>query len=803
MTSAMAPEVLANPLQVVVDLVAVHEADLDQAAIEATCAALAGGRAKQRRLAQALLDNPDVLLHGRSPAPRAIGDLLLALRRIGAQRVSPPICAGCGRTLRNLQRRGEHWYCAPCVKPPHRACASCGQTKAVITVDRGGQPRCKQCPDDADRDPLVVLADVVAQLDASLPAEAVAAAALRVFTRPARLRQLAWAVEDNPKLLSSQGADAPLMGVLGLIDELIEAGAQAIIRPVCPGCDRVIRLHRQINGRWHCRKCVAKSRARPCARCGDVREAAARDEHGRPLCPTCYVSEPANLETCTGCGRRRRVGIRTPEGPLCESCRPWKTVTCTICGRQGPGLISKTTGQPWCRACKQRWITCTGCGETARLRGGTLAEPLCSTCVRPDADFWRSCPTCGQPGRIQAGRCAQCTCNRRLRGLLVDEDGQIPEHLQAFYQTVTATSRPSTVESWLNRSTTPAILSELRTRGELTHETLDALPPGKPVEHLRSVFVAAGALPRRDEQMSRLERWMTQVIAERPDPAHQQLLHSYGLWHLLRRLRRRVEGTETTHNQLATARQHLRGAMAFLDWPAAHDLALATCGQPDLDRWLTDDNATHRDEAGHFVRWAKKQKLTQLTYPAVRWGGPTRVLDTETRWEQARWLLHDPSVKPEDRVASLLILLYAQWPSTISRLTVEHVEHHDHEVRLRLGREPVILPEPLAGLTLRLVASRRGHAAIGDKGASPWLFPGGQPGRPISSYQLGQRVRQLGLQPGQARSTALFQLATDLPAAVLAKMLGIHLGVAVAWQRASSGDWATYAAEVSRRPERT
>jgi hypothetical protein len=30
-------------------------------------------------------------------------------------------------------------------------------------------------------------------------------------------------------------------------------------------------------------------------------------------------------------------------------------------------------------------------------------------------------------------------------------------------------------------------------------------------------------------------------------------------------------------------------------------------------------------------------------------------------------------------------------------------------------------------------------------------------------------------------------------------MLGIHISVAVAWQRASVGDWATYAAEISRR----
>jgi hypothetical protein len=30
-------------------------------------------------------------------------------------------------------------------------------------------------------------------------------------------------------------------------------------------------------------------------------------------------------------------------------------------------------------------------------------------------------------------------------------------------------------------------------------------------------------------------------------------------------------------------------------------------------------------------------------------------------------------------------------------------------------------------------------------------------------------------------------------------MGGNHIGVAVAWQRASSGDWMTYAADVSRR----
>ncbi|MFF2408190.1 hypothetical protein [Streptomyces sp. NPDC058092] len=51
----------------------------------------------------------------------------------------------------------------------------------------------------------------------------------------------------------------------------------------------------------------------------------------------------------------------------------------------------------------------------------------------------------------------------------------------------------------------------------------------------------------------------------------------------------------------------------------------------------------------------------------------------------------------------------------------------------------------------------------------------------------------------QARSTALFQRATEIPAAILARTLGIRTDVAVAWQRLSVGDWADYAAEVGCR----
>lgn len=119
--------------------------------------------------------------------------------------------------------------------------------------------------------------------------------------------------------------------------------------------------------------------------------------------------------------------------------------------------------------------------------------------------------------------------------------------------------------------------------------------------------------------------------------------------------------------------------------------------------------------------------------------------------------------------------------------------------RLHLGHAPIQLPEPIAALARTVAGNRKGHATIGALTPSPWLFPGGQPGRPISTGQLTQRLNRLGIRPNQARSTALFQLATEIPASILARTLGIHTDVAVAWQRLSAGDWATYAADVSRR----
>lgn len=87
---------------------------------------------------------------------------------------------------------------------------------------------------------------------------------------------------------------------------------------------------------------------------------------------------------------------------------------------------------------------------------------------------------------------------------------------------------------------------------------------------------------------------------------------------------------------------------------------------------------------------------------------------------------------------------------------------------------------------------------MGSPTSTPWLFPGLLPGRPLSAARLGERLRRLGIQPQAARRATLTQLASTLPAAVLADLLQIHPTTAVHWVNQAGGDWNRYAAELAR-----
>jgi hypothetical protein len=610
-------EALVDPIGTVVAVVTALDPALDPDTARRVVEQVGGGRAKLRRLATTLAEDASVLTSGRSPAPKVVGDLLLALRAVGATRISPPWCAECGREITSMQRRGENWCCSPCFARP-QPCAGCGQERPVTFRDRHGEPRCAQCPDQDARAPRRVLVELITTLDPGLTAETVAAAIGATVVKPAHEQKLAWTIEQAPELLTGDGAKAPFPMVLRLIEALCVAGATRITRPACPCCQRVVTLSKTRDGLRICRNCCARARAVACSGCGTVREPATRDAHGRPLCPHCFVNDPINREECVQCGRRQRVSTRTLDGLLCANCNPRIISTCSVCGHTGPCMVSKTTGQPWCAACARSWAECSRCGQRAPIRAGTRDAPLCADCAVPEPGFWKTCTGCGTTGRMIAGAaCSRCHLHQQLRELLAHTTRGIRPELQVLHDTLANVDRPATALNWLKHSTVRTVLADLATgQRPLSHADLDDLPSSKALDHLRSVLVATAALPTRDEQLARIERWITRTIEERSDPEDKELLQRYAVWHLLRRLRQRNRGTDTTYGQLDTVRQRVHAAIGLLDWLRTRGLTLATCRQADLDTWLTSNDASYRIITGHFVRWAISQ--AHQPQPTVR-----------------------------------------------------------------------------------------------------------------------------------------------------------------------------------------
>jgi hypothetical protein len=149
-------------------------------------------------------------------------------------------------------------------------------------------------------------------------------------------------------------------------------------------------------------------------------------------------------------------------------------------------------------------------------------------------------------------------------------------------------------------------------------------------------------------------------------------------------------------------------------------------------------------------------------------------------------------------VAGALVALYAQPVARIARLRRNDITERQHQLFLRLRHELVLRPAPLDGLLRELPARRQVGASGTVPAAAQWLFPGRHASEPQHPEHIRRRLARLGVDCRANRNAALLQLATELPAAVLADMLGITANTAVRWIKAAGGDWANCAAQRAR-----
>jgi hypothetical protein len=196
--------------------------------------------------------------------------------------------------------------------------------------------------------------------------------------------------------------------------------------------------------------------------------------------------------------------------------------------------------------------------------------------------------------------------------------------------------------------------------------------------------------------------------------------------------------------------------------------------------------------AAVFLAWASARRLAgQVTVPALPRSELSGLITEDSRWQLLSRCPRDPGIPLDVRTAGALLLLYGQFVSRLTRLTAADIEQHGPDTCLRLDTVPVLLPPRLAELVR---AQLDAVPAPRCPGARP-PFPGRSAARPVAPQTLTRRLRQHGIEPRQARNTALAAWASDLPTAVLASLLGVHIQTAVNWASRTRRDWTAYIAE--------
>jgi hypothetical protein len=830
------PEHARDPVAVVTALVRQVEPQLSAGAIEDAFVMSVKVKPARRRLAAALAAEPDLLTSGRPAVPVSIQRFMRALLDAGAFHVVLPRCAHCSgqKPLRSLD--GDLRICAYCAMLKAAAadpCSGCGDNRHVATRDGNGRALCQRCKPAASTEPADELYEMIQAIEPGMPRAVVLQAINETLAKPMHVRQAIWALQEQPEALT--GAVVPPTAKVGaLIKALVNRGARVVAAAPCSRCGAVEPLPRVVDGRRCCRRCYDDTVRGQCGRCGrrNVRIGALRHD-GSILCHPCHRGDPLNFECCTNCSTEATIVRRTATEHLCARCFRTPIAICSVCDRARPCWFARTDG-PICANCSVRRRApeaCSRCSRVSlvvkRLADGaqlcrtcgaireqcfgcykvravstrlSTGESLCQHCARSHPELRRPCVGCGATTNpYRWGLCPQCAQDRTLRAHLGDAEGQVPARLRPLFDTLRR-GAALPVLWWLRRADPRRVLTAIADADQpLSHELLDTLRPFMVVRHLRAALVVEGVLPQRDEQLTRLEQWIPVATARIADPSDRRVVRAFATWHHLRRLRADSRTRPVTFGQAAVARKEIRVAVQFVVWLHERGLTLAGTGQDDVERWL-DGGGSQRRDARAFLTWAaRRHHVPTVEIPLLAPEGPTSFIEHDHRWELARRLITDDTLEPGTRVIGLLVLLYAQPLSRIMQLRVEDVAETSDQVMIALGLVPAVLPPPLDDLIRTLLTRRHGHAVIGRTDDNPWLFPGEQAGQPMSARHAMRRLQAFDTRARPARNTTLMELAAELPAVVLSRLLGLSINSATKWTRGSTGHRAAYAATVARR----
>ena len=475
---------------------------------------------------------------------------------------------------------------------------------------------------------------------------------------------------------------------------------------------------------------------------------------------------------------------------------------CWECGSTNR-LTQLALGCRICVACRRRRHyhpePCPRCDTVRPLAWPLDKMIVCASCAGVASIF--ACYECGREDHPYGfSRCARCFLRERLTELLTDPTtGQIHQRLRPVFDELTNSERPQTVLWWLRKKpgTGPQLLRDMACgASDISHDTFRDLPSNRAHDYLRSLLVAVGILAPIEIRIERMLPWIEDVVAglSTEDAA---LIRRFAHWHVLRHMRTASHENRLTKSMTDACRRRVRVALELLVFLRTHDASPATATQDMLERYqaLIRRPLTHEYA---FIVWLRQSRInTTLRITDAPRTPPSVTVSDAQRWDAVERLLHDDAIRRYTRIAGLLTLLFAQPLSRIVALRTSQVTvNEDDTVNVVFGAVPVRMPPRLDDL-IREHVEHRGEEPYASRHAG-WLFPGGMPGYHLTTENIRSQLVAIGIKPYENRKAALFQLAGDMPAPVLAELLGITNKNAADWAQLAARDWTHYVAERAR-----
>ena len=466
---------------------------------------------------------------------------------------------------------------------------------------------------------------------------------------------------------------------------------------------------------------------------------------------------------------------------------------CMRCGQFRTAVWS-WPGSRVCGSCHRRALTtigdCPRCGLLRVLPGRVDdGTDVCAGCAYLDGFACTRCGALDKP-MVHPACCARCDCRQRLIDAL-HPDGE-PAGTAAALIDVLAAGNPRLVRTWLSSQPDRVALLRAIATGDkpLSHTTLDELAATRNADHLRHQLIAGGLLPEIHHDLARFDTWTERFLATIDNDADRTIIATYIAWHHRRRLVRMIELNTLRPFSIRGARQLTRVAAQLLAWLNQRGVTLADCRQADIDEWFATGPMT-RIHSITFLVWARATRRCrrQLRFPNHKPAMPTGMPHDDRVALIARLLTGD-DLDLADRVAGLLVALYAQPVSRLCHIHLADINHANLPATVVVHGARIELDADTSHLLHQLADHRTvdGHE---------WLFPGRLPGRPVAAKSLTERLNRIGI-TCNARVAAFHHLATQIPSPVLAELIGYNPNFLAERASTLGTPWHTYAAIRSR-----